>query len=99
MTEELMFIFNEIRKTPLEDKLNRTIDSFENMFSLFLEVTDIIDNKLNSLQEQINSLGTRFNRLEQDLTKNQITPICKCWQQQKVSGIITAETAYGKTPA
>ncbi len=75
MTEELLNIFDQNRKTPLEDKLNRTIDSFENMFALFLEVTDIIDNKLNSLQEQINSLETRFNRLEQDLTKNQITPI------------------------
>jgi len=71
MTEELLKIFDENRKTPLEDKLNRTIDSFENMFSLFLEVTDIIDNKLNSLQEQIDSLETRFNTLEQGLTKNQ----------------------------
>ncbi|NVM19567.1 MAG: hypothetical protein HWN80_17830 [Candidatus Lokiarchaeota archaeon] len=75
MTEELLKIFDENRKTPLEDKLNQTIDSFENMFSLFLEVTDIIDNKLNSLQEQITSLETRFNRLEQDLKKNLITSI------------------------
>jgi len=68
-------IFDQNRKTPLEDKLNRTIDSFENMFSLFLEVTDIIDNKLNSLQEQINSLETRFITLEKEITKNQINPI------------------------
>ena len=74
MTEELLNIFDENRNTPLEDKLDRTIDSFENMFSLFLEVTDIIDNKLNSLQEQINSLETRFNTLEQKLTKNKINP-------------------------
>ena len=72
MTEELLNIFDENRKTPLEDKVNQTIDSFENMFSLFLEVTDIIDNKLNSLQEQVNSLETRFNALEKRLTKNQI---------------------------
>jgi len=71
MTEELLKIFDQNRKTPLEDKINRTIDSFENMFSLFLEVTDIIDNKLNSLQEQIDSLETRFNALEQGLIKNQ----------------------------
>ena len=71
MTEELLKIFDENRKTPLEDKLNRTIDSFDHMFGLFLEVTDIIDNKLNSLQEQIDSLETRFNTLEQRLTKNQ----------------------------
>ena len=71
MTEELLKIFDENRKTPLEDKINRTIDSFEYMFGLFLEVTDIIDNKLNSLQEQIDSLETRFNTLEQRLTKNQ----------------------------
>ena len=75
MTEELLNIFDENRKTPLEDKINRTIDSFENMFSLFLEVTDIIDNKLNSLQEQITSLETRFNMLEKELTKNQINTI------------------------
>ena len=75
MTEELLKIFDENRKTPLEDRLNRTIDSFENMFSLFLEVTDIIDDKLNSLQEQINSLETRFITLEKELTKNQINPI------------------------
>ena len=75
MTEELLKIFDENRKTPLEDRLNQTIDSFENMFSLFLEVTDIIDNKLNSLQEQITSLETRFITLEQELTKNQINPI------------------------
>ena len=77
MTEELLNIFDQNRKTPLEDKINQTIDSFENMFDLFLEVTDIIDNKLNSLQEQIDSLETRFNILEQGLTKNQkkvITP-------------------------
>ena len=73
MTEELLKIFDENRKTPLEDKINRTIDSFENMFTLFLEVTDILDNKLNGLQEQIDSLETRFNRSEQGLTKNQIT--------------------------
>ena len=73
MTEELLKIFDENRKTPLEDRLNRTIGSFENMFSLFLEVTEIIDNKLNSLQEQINSLETRFNTLERSMTKNQIT--------------------------
>jgi len=75
MTEELLKIFDENRKTPLEDRLNRTIDSFENMFSLFLEVTDIIDGKLNSLQEQITLLETRFITLEKELTKNQINPI------------------------
>ena len=75
MTEELLKIFDENRKTPLEDRLNRTIDSFENMFSLFLEVTDIIDDKLNSLQEQITLLETRFITLEKELTKNQINPI------------------------
>ena len=73
MTEELLNIFEQNRKTPLEDKLNQTIDSFENMFDLFLEVTDIIDNKLNSLQEQIDSLETRYNTLEKSMTKNQIT--------------------------
>jgi len=75
MTEELLNIFDEIRKTHLDDKLNRTIYSFENMFSLFLEVADIIDNKLNSLQEQITSLETRFITLEKELTKNQINTI------------------------
>jgi len=75
MTEELLYIFDENRKTPLEDKINQTIDSFENMFSLFLEVTNIIDNKLNSLQEQITSLETRFITLEKELTKNQINTI------------------------
>ena len=73
MTEELLNIFDENRKTPLEDKINRTIDSFENMFSLFLDVVDRIDNKLNSLQEQIDSLETRYNTLEKSMTKNQIT--------------------------
>ena len=71
MTEELLKIFDQNRKTPLEDKINRTIDSFENMFSIFLEVTDIIDTKLNSLQEQITSLETRFVAFEKTLTKNQ----------------------------
>jgi len=75
MTEELLNIFEQNRKTPLEDRLNRTIDSFENMFALFLEVTDIIDNKLNSLQEQINSLETRFNRLEKGKAKDKINSI------------------------
>ena len=75
MTEELLKIFDQNRKTPLEDKLNQTIDSFENMFSLFLEVTDTIDHKLNSLQEQVNSLETRFNKLEHKSAKNQINPI------------------------
>ena len=75
MTEELLHIFDQNRKTPLEDKVSQTIDSFENMFSIFLEVTDIIDKKLNSLQEQITSLETRFITLEQELTKNQINPI------------------------
>jgi len=75
MTEELLNIFDQNRKTPLEDKINRTIDSFENMFSLFLEMTDKIDNKLNSLQEQVNSLETRFNTLEKRLTNNQINII------------------------
>jgi len=75
MTEELLNIFDENRKTPLEDKINRTIESFENMFSLFLEVTEKIDNKLNSLQEQINSLETRFITSEKEITKNQIKHI------------------------
>ena len=75
MTEELLHIFDQNRKTPLEDKVSQTIDSFENMFNIFLEVTDIIDKKLNSLQEQITSLETRFITLEQELTKNQINPI------------------------
>lgn len=30
MTEELLKIFDENRKTPLEDRLNQTIESFEN---------------------------------------------------------------------
>ena len=72
MTEELLNIFNQNRKTPLEDKINQTIDSFESMFSLFLEVTDIIDIKLNSLQEQITSLETRFITLEKELTTNEM---------------------------
>ncbi len=71
MTEELLNIFDQNRKTPLEDKLNRTIDSFENMFSLFLKVTDTLNDKLNSLQEQVDYLETRFNTLEQGLTQNQ----------------------------
>ncbi len=75
MTEELLNILDQNRKTPLEDKLNQTIDSFENMFRRFLEVTDILDDKLNSLQEQVNSLETRFNRLEQGLTRNKMKPI------------------------
>ncbi len=75
MTEELLKIFDENRKTPLEDKINRTIDSFENMFSLFLEVIDIIDNKLNSLQEQISSLETRHSTFEKETPKNQVKPI------------------------
>ena len=74
MTEELLNIFEQNRKTPLEDLLNRTIDSFENMFNLFLEVTDILDNKLNSLQDQVNSLETRFIKLEQGSIKNKINP-------------------------
>jgi len=53
MTEELLNIFDQNRKTPLEDKLNQTIDSFEIMFDLFLEVIDKIDYKLNWLQDQI----------------------------------------------
>jgi len=75
MTEELLNIFDQNRKTPLEDKLNQTIESFEIMFDLFLEVIDKIDYKLNSLQEQVNSLETRFNKLEQGSTKNKINPI------------------------
>jgi len=71
MTEELLNIFEENRKTPLEDKINRTIDSFENMFNLFLDVIVRIDNKLNSLQEQISSLGTRFNTIEKGKAKDQ----------------------------
>jgi len=72
MTEELLNIFDQNRKTPLEDKLNQTIDSFENMFSLFLDVIDTIDNKLNSLQGQIDSLETQFITCEKEETKNKI---------------------------
>ena len=75
MTEELLKIFDENGKTPLEDKINRTIESFENMFGLFLEVTDIIDNKLNALQEQITSLETRFSVLVKEPTKNHIDKV------------------------
>jgi len=75
MTEELLNILDQNRKTPLEDKLNRTIDSFENMFNLFLEVIDKVDNKLNSLQGQIYSLETRFSTCEKERTKNQVKPI------------------------
>ena len=77
MTEELLNIFEQNRKTPLEDKLNQTIISFENMFSLFLDVTDIIDNKLSSLQGQITLLETRFDRLAKGKTKDQINPITR----------------------
>ena len=72
MTEELLNIFDQNRKTPLEDKLNQTIDSFENMFSLFLDVIDTIDNKLNSLQGQIDSMETRFITCEKEEIKNKI---------------------------
>jgi len=72
MTEELLNIFDQNRKTPLEDRLNQTIDSFENMFSLFLDVIDTIDNKLNSLQGQIDSLETRFSTCEKEEAKNKI---------------------------
>ncbi len=75
MTEELLNNFDQNRKTPLEDKLNQTIDSFENMFDLFLEVIDTIDHKLNSLQEQVNSLETRFNKFEQGTINNKLNPI------------------------
>jgi len=75
MTEELLNIFDQNRKTPLEDKLNQTIDSFENMFSLFLEMIDKIDNKLNSLQEQVHSLETRFCTFEKEGKKNQMNNV------------------------
>jgi len=45
------------------------------MFSLFLEVIDKIDNKLNSLQGQIDSLETRFTTYGKEAIKNQIKPI------------------------
>jgi Mg2+ and Co2+ transporter CorA len=75
MTEELLNIFDQNRKTPLEDKLNQTIESFEIMFDLFLEVIDKIDNKLNSLQGQIDSLETRFITCEKEEPKNKVKPI------------------------
>jgi len=76
MTEEFLNIFDAMRKkTPFEEKLSKTIESFENMFSLILEVTIKIDIKLNSLQEQVNSLETRFNTLEKGKVKDQINSI------------------------
>jgi len=45
------------------------------MFTLFLDVIDIIDNKLNSLQEQISSLETRHSAFEKEAPKNQVKPI------------------------
>ena len=65
---------NEKWNVPLEDRLNRTMDSFENMLRLFLQSLDMIDNALNSLQEQLFSLETRNSMLEQELKKNQIKP-------------------------
>ena len=75
MTEELLNNFDQNRKTPLEDKLNQTIENFENMFYLFLEVTDIIDDKLNSLQEQVNSLETQVNTLEKGKAEDHMISI------------------------
>ena len=63
---------NEKWKIPLEERLDRTIDRLENMFRFLLHSADIIDSKLNSIQEKIFSLETRNNMLEQELTKNQI---------------------------
>ncbi|MHA1320464.1 MAG: hypothetical protein ACTSQ1_11740, partial [Promethearchaeota archaeon] len=39
------------------------------------DVVDRIDNKLYSLQEQIDSLETRFSTYEKKVTKNKINPI------------------------
>lgn len=65
----------EERTYPLEDRLNRIINKYENMLKLLLQTSDIIDNNLNSLQEHLDSLETRFNALEQTMTKNQKIPI------------------------
>ena len=67
--------FDEIGRTPLEDEINQTIDSFEKMVKLFLKLPETINSKIISPQEQIDLLETRFNNLENEVTINQASPI------------------------
>jgi len=63
MTEEFLNIFEKIGKTPFEEKMKQTIESFENMVHLFMGTPEKIDNRLDSIQAQINSLEAQINML------------------------------------
>jgi hypothetical protein len=72
MTEEFMNIFEKIGKTPFEDKMKQTIGSFENMVHLFMDMPEKIDNRLDSIQAQINSLEVQISILVKKVTEIQV---------------------------
>jgi hypothetical protein len=73
MTEEFMNIFEKIGKTPFEDKMTQTIESFESMVHLFMDMPEKIDNRLDSIQAQINSLEVQISILVKKVAEIQVS--------------------------
>ena len=75
MTEEFLNIFAKIGKTPFEAQIKQTIDSFENMVHLFMEMPEKIDARLDSIQAQINSLEAQIKILVKKIAEIQESSI------------------------
>ncbi len=75
MTEEFLNIFEKIGKTPFEEKVKQSIESFENMVHLFMEMPEKIDTRLDSIQTQINSLEAQIKILVKKIAEIQESSI------------------------
>jgi len=62
-------------KIPPEEKVNRIIDKFENMVKLILNISDVIDNNLYSLQKRMDLLEKQVNALKYTMTQIKKIPI------------------------
>ena len=72
MTVEFLNIFEKIG-TPFEAKMKQTIKSFENMVHLFMDMPEKIDNRLDSIQAQINSLEAQIQILVRTIAELQVS--------------------------
>ena len=71
MTEEFLHIFEKIGRTPFEEKVKQSIESFENLVHLFMEMPEKIDSRLDSIQAQINSLEAQIKILVKKIAEIQ----------------------------
>ena len=66
MTEEFNIILNEMKKNPLEEKMNIFIKSLNTIMNLMIKIPEEVDKKIYVLEKEIISLKNKIIKIENE---------------------------------